>query len=95
VLEERRKVMRVNSHPQGRLLGYVDVKVASRVYKLPIEAAPVEDGASVTAKPGFFATGADTFGILVDVNATDGEQQATIERAAAEAERFISRKFLN
>ncbi len=76
--------MRVNSHPQGRLLGYVDVKVAS-----------VEDGASVTAKPGFFATGADTFGILVDVNATDGEQQATIERAAAEAERFISRKFLN
>ncbi len=87
--------MRVTSHPQGRLLGYVDVKVASRVYKLPIEAAPVEDGLESVAKPGFFTTDADSFGILVDVNAPDGEQQATIERAAAEAERFISRKFLN
>jgi hypothetical protein len=87
--------MRVTSHPNGRLLGYVDIKVASRVFKLPIEAAPLEDGAETPTKPGFFSTGTEAFGILVDSNAPDGEQQATIERAAAEAERFISRKFLN
>jgi hypothetical protein len=39
--------------------------------------------------------GTDAFGILVDSNAPDGEQRATIEQASAEAERFISRKFLN
>ncbi|HEY3822573.1 MAG TPA: hypothetical protein VGL81_35655 [Polyangiaceae bacterium] len=79
----------------GRLLGYVDIKVASRVYKLPVEAAPLEDGAGSRAKPGFFSEGTDALGILVDSNAPDGEQQATIVRASAEAERFISRKFLN
>lgn len=87
--------MRVTGHPMGRLLGYVDIKVASRVYKLPIEAAPLEDGVESQAKLGFFSQGADAFGILVDSNAPDGEQRATIERASAEAERFISRKFLN
>ncbi|HEY5240910.1 MAG TPA: hypothetical protein VIJ22_05575 [Polyangiaceae bacterium] len=87
--------MRVSGHPLGRLLGYVDIKVASRVYKLPIEAAPLENGVESPAKPGFFSEGTDALGILVDSNAPDGEQQATIERASAEAERFISRRFLN
>jgi hypothetical protein len=87
--------MRVTGHPMGRLLGYVDIRVASRVYKLPIEAAPLEHGEESTTKPGFFSEGADAFGILVDSNAPDAEQRATVERATAEAERFISRKFLN
>jgi hypothetical protein len=91
----KRKVMRVSGHPMGRLLGYVDIKVASRVYKLPIEAAPLEAGVESPTKPGFFSQGAEAFGILVDSNAPDGEQRATIEQASAEAERFISRKFLN
>jgi hypothetical protein len=88
-------MQRVSSHPMSRLLGYVDIKVASRVYKLPIEAAPLERGAESTAKPGFFSQGTDALGILVDSNAPDGEQRATIERASVDAERFISRKFLN
>jgi hypothetical protein len=87
--------MRVTGHPMGRLLGYVDIKVASRVYKLPIEAAPLEQDADTAEKPGFFSAGAEAFGILVDSNAPDVEQRATIERASVEAERFISRKFLN
>jgi hypothetical protein len=87
--------MRVTSHPAGRLLGYVEVKVASRIYKLPVEAAPLHDGEGPSPKAGFFSEGSDALGILVDANAPDGEQRATIERASAEAERFISRKFLN
>jgi hypothetical protein len=88
-------MQRVSSHPMSRLLGYVDIKVASRVYKLPIQAAPLEHGEEATAKAGFFSQGTDALGILVDSNAPDGEQRATIERASVDAERFISRKFLN
>jgi hypothetical protein len=88
-------MQRVTSHPLGRLLGYVDIKVASRVFKLPIQAAPLEAGAESAVKPGFFADGTDTFGILVDSNAPDGEQRATIEQASVEAAKFISKKFLN
>ncbi len=87
--------MRVSSHPEGRLVGYVDVKVASRVYRLPVQAAPLQRRESQDVKPGFFSEGKDVFGILVDADASDGEQKETIERASAEAERFISRKLLN
>jgi hypothetical protein len=93
-----RQAMRLTSHPAGRFVGYVQVKVASRVYSLPVEAAPLkreqrdEDSA---LKPGFFAEDADRFGILVDSDAPDGEQRATIERASEEAARHISRRLLN
>src|ERR1700736_5779954 len=40
-LMRTRQVMRVTAHPEGRFLGYVEVKVASRVYSLPVEAAPL------------------------------------------------------
>jgi hypothetical protein len=88
-------MQRVTTHPQGRFLGYVDIKVGSRVFKLPIEAAPLEPGEEAAAKAGFFSQGTESLGILVDSNAPDGEQRATIARASVEAERFISRKFLN
>jgi hypothetical protein len=87
--------MRVTSHPMGRLLGFVDIKVASRIYKLPIEAAPLQSGEDTVEKPGFLSRGSEAVGILVDSDAPDGEQRATVERAAIEAERFISQKFLN
>lgn len=88
-------MQRVTSHPQGRLLGYVDIKVASRVYKLPIEAAPLQADEQSEVKAGFFTQGLDALGILVDSNAPDGVQQATIVQASLDAEKFISRKFLN
>ena len=87
--------MRVMSHPEGRILGYVELKVASRIYKLPVQAAPLEPGEGSRPKAGFFFEGTDDFGILVDSNAPDGEQRATIERASVEAERVISRRLLN
>ncbi len=87
--------MRVISHPEGRLVGYVEVRVASRVFRLPVEAVPIVEGEESPLKPGFISRGDDGFGILVDSNASDGDQRETIERASVEAARFISRKFLN
>ncbi len=87
--------MRIPAHPEGRFLGFVQVKVASRVYSLPVEALPLaSEGASVRAA-GFFSEGTDKFGILVDSNASDGEQRETIQRASAEAAQHIARKLLN
>jgi hypothetical protein len=87
--------MRVTNHPAARLLGYVEVKVASQVFKLPVQAAPVESGEGSQAKTGFLSEGTDGFAILIDATASDREQQAAIVRASEEAERFISRKVLN
>jgi hypothetical protein len=94
-----RQAMRLTSHPAGRFLGYVQVKVASRVYSLPVEAAPLqrdrERHDDRALKPGFFAEAADRFGILVDSDAPDREQRATIERASADAALHISHRLLD
>ena len=93
--------MRVTAHPEGRFLGYVQVKVASRVYSLPVEALPLgsknenEKAEGSDRKPGFFAEGAERLGILVDSDASDGEQRDTIQRGSADAAQHISRKLLN
>ena len=90
--------MRVIGNAEGRFLGYVQVHVASRVYTLPVEAAPLggEGSADGTSKKaGFFSDGTDGFGILVDSDAPDQVQRETIERASVDAARHLSRKFLN
>jgi hypothetical protein len=87
--------MRLTGHPNAHFVGYVHVKVASRVYRLPVEAAPMKRDEKATLKPGFFAEASDRFGILVDSEAPDREQRDTIERASEEAALHISRKLLN
>jgi hypothetical protein len=87
--------MRVTSHPEGRFLGYVEVRVASRVYTLPVEAAPLGRDSDPARKAGFFADNTDGLGILVDSDASDTAQRETIEHAAVEAARHLSRKVLN
>ncbi len=87
--------MRVTGHPESRFLGYVQVRVGSRVYTLPVEAAPLgRDGAPVR-EPGFCSDAADGLGILVDSDAPDKIQRETIERASVDAARHLSRKLLN
>jgi hypothetical protein len=87
--------MRLSGHPEARFVGFVHVKVASRVYSLPVEAAPLGSDDASTLKPGFFAEAADRFGILVDSEAPDRVQRDTIARASAEAALHIARKLLN
>jgi hypothetical protein len=87
--------MRVTGHPESRFLGYVQVKVASRVFSLPVEAMPLGRADGALREAGFFSEGTDRLGILVDSDASDAAQRETIERASADAARHISRKFLN
>jgi hypothetical protein len=87
--------MRITGHPDGRFLGYVQVRVASRVYTLPVEAAPLGRRGEPDRKAGFFADAADGLGILVDSDAPDTIQRETIESASVDAARHLSRKVLN
>ena len=84
--------MRLTSYPEGRLVGHVQVKVASRVYAVPVQEAPL---AGTAIEAGFFTEGNDGFGILVDSGAAESKQRETIEKASEEAAKFISRRFLN
>lgn len=84
--------MRVTGHPEGRFVGHVQLKVASRVFEVPVQEAPL---AGTPFEPGFFTEGQDGFGILVDRDAAESQQRETIEKASEEAAKFISRKFLN
>jgi hypothetical protein len=89
--------MRAIGFPESRFLGYVQLRVGSRVFTLPVEAAPLplkDDGDGSERQAGFF-TADDRFWILVDSSASDAVQKETIERASVDAARHISRKFLN
>jgi hypothetical protein len=87
--------MSVIGHSSGRLLGYVQVQVASRVYVLPVEARSLmlEDGSVLEA--GFFEDAPGHFGIRVDSAAPDTVVRETIEHASEDAARHLSRKLLN
>jgi hypothetical protein len=95
-LSEEERTMRTESQSTGRLLGYVQVQVASRTYSLRVEALPPHDGSEGGRRePGFFADGNEDFGILVDGDAPQSVVDETIEQASTEAARHISRKVLN
>jgi hypothetical protein len=88
--------MRVESQSVGRLLGYVQVQVASRTYSVRVEALPPRHGnEGESRQPGFFADGNDTFAILVEGDAPQSVVDQTIEKATSDAARHISRKVLN
>jgi hypothetical protein len=84
--------MRLTDNREGRSVGHVQVQVASRVYSVPVEAAPL---AGTDLQAGFFSDGTSRFGILVDSATTEAGQREVIERAAVAAAAFFSRKYLN
>jgi hypothetical protein len=81
----------------ARLLGYVQVQVGSKVFALPVQGVHFERDRTDTAPAGgFFADeGHNQYGILVDVDASEQDVQAQIQRGSEEAVRHISQKFLN
>jgi len=87
--------MRVTSQTSGDVLGYVEVNVASRVFKVPVQALPAPGSEEPARKPGLFPGPEGELAILVDRDAPRRELEATIEQAAGEAARLLGRKFLN
>ena len=84
--------MRATGQTEGRIVGHVQVKVASHVVSVPVQALPLgETGLA----GGFFAESKDAFGIRIDSGSPESEQRQVIERATVEAAKFFSRKFLN
>jgi hypothetical protein len=85
----------ITGHSKNRFIGYVQVRVASQVYTLPVEAKPPIAEGDVAPELGFIPGDGKHFSILVDGDAPDKEQRETIERASVDAARHLSRRFLN
>lgn len=77
---------------EGRIVGHVQVKVASRVYAVPVRAVSLEGS---DAREGFFMEDPEHFGILVDRDGTAEKVQSVIADASQEAAKVLSRKLLN
>ena len=78
-----------------RLLGYVQLQVGSKVFALPVQAAPLKKPDGSLEPTGFFLGDSGTFGILVDADASPADVQDQIQKASLDAVRHISHKFLN
>jgi hypothetical protein len=87
-----------NNLQNARLLGFVQVRVGSQTYAVPVQSVRFErDQSSGAPAGGFFVDegGADGYGILVDGDASEGDIEAQIKRASEDAVRHISKQFLN
>jgi hypothetical protein len=82
----------------ARLLGFVQVRVGSQLFALPVQSVRFErDQLGESPAGGFFADeeGADKYGILVDGDASESDIQEQIKKGSEEAVRHISKRFLN
>ena len=90
--------MNVSNLQNARLLGFVQVRVGSQIFALPVQSVHFErDQSSDAPAGGFFADdgSVDQYGIIVDGDASEIEVQAQIRKGSEEAVRHISRRFLN
>ena len=79
----------------GRLVGVVQLRVAGRLYAVPVQAIDFASSELTTEhKGGFFVQG-DTMGILVDQTASEEQMRSQVMEGCAEAARHLSAKFLN
>lgn len=82
----------------GRLVGVVQLRVAGRLYAVPVQAMDFASDKSDSAKPGprggFFVHG-DSMGIVVDESADQQEFQKQVMEGCEQAVRHLSAKFLN
>ena len=80
-----------------RTIGVVQLRVAGRLYAVPVEAmdfANATDDTNEHPRGGFFVQG-DTMGILVDEGATEQQKRSQVMEGCADAVRHLSAKFLN
>ena len=87
--------MKDTGHQSAKFLGYVQLQVGSKVFALPVQAAPLHRPDGTKEPGGFFAEDSGKLGILVDSEASAGDVQDQIQRASLDAAKHISKKFLN
>jgi hypothetical protein len=91
--------MRDTSHQsarfQSRFLGYVQLQVGSKIFALPVQAAPLTRPDGTSRPGGFFTEESGSYGILVDSEASAKDVQEQIQKASLDAANHISKKFLN
>ena len=85
-----------SSNIQGRLVGVVQLRVAGRLYAVPVQALDFASTTNDAEQPrgGFFTEG-DQMGILVDQAATEQQMRSQVMEGCAEAVRHLSARFLN
>lgn len=76
------------------MLGVVQLRVADRVFAVPVQALDFTSDRSDRKAGGFFVNG-ETMGILVDDRGSDQEMRAQLLEACAEAVRHLSARYLN
>ncbi len=84
-----------NPAQNGKLLGYVQVRVGARMIGLPVEAMRFDRDDANKAPGGFFSDETGACGIIVDIDASVEAVNAQIQRAVSEAVTHLSRGVLN
>ena len=82
---------------QTRLVGVVQLRVAGRLYAVPVQALDFASATADTQGPergGFYVQG-DQMGILVDQAADEQQMRSQVMHGCEEAVRHLSAKFLN
>ncbi len=82
-------------HPQGRLIGVVQVQVGAKVFALPVQAVKLDRDSGEQRPGGFFRDEAGHLGILVDEGTEGRELERQITAGMEDAVRHISKRFLN
>ncbi len=89
----------IHSITSGRLVGVVQLRVAGRLYAVPVQAMDfasdrTDVAQEVHARGGFFVQG-ESMGILVEEGASEQQMRSQVMEGCAEAVRHLSAKFLN
>jgi hypothetical protein len=85
----------MDSQLQGRLVGVVQLRVAGRLYAVPVQAMDFASSDGNTEHSGGFFVQGDTMGIVVDETATEEQMRSQVMEGCAEAARHLQTKFLN
>jgi hypothetical protein len=90
---QAKEVIMRDTIPVPRLLGYVQLRVGSRILAIPVQAMKLDaDGGKA---PGGFYTEGSTLGIYVDETRNAADVAEQIERASNDAAKHFARTLLN
>ena len=88
----------VQSNRDMRVVGVVQLRVAGRLYAVPVQAVDFasdqSDSSDAHSRGGFFVDGG-SMGIVVDESSDEQEFKRQIMEGCAQAVRHLSAKFLN